>query len=92
MSGVKVETSSKGDSSLQIVGCLNTTHSHTTASKKVHNPVKVMFTLLQNTLSGYGGYVYETVSMCECGVDIFLSPDTSYLLNNYCCSLNFYFI
>lgn len=69
LSGVKVETVSKEAAEClpQIVGCLNTTHSHINASKKLHNPVKVVFTLLQNTLSGYGEYVYEW------GVDIFLS-------------------
>lgn len=56
--------------STQIVGCLNTTHSHTTASKKLNNPVRVMFTLFQNTLSDYGGYLYELQSPCECGVHI----------------------
>lgn len=45
----------------QIVGCLNATYSHATASKKPSNPVKVMFTLFQNTLSGY----WETcMSLC----------------------------
>lgn len=63
--------------STQIVGCLNTTHSHTTASKKLNNPVKVMFTLLQNSLTGYRGCVHELMSMCKCGVHISPSPITA---------------
>lgn len=89
LSGVKVEAASKetAECSSQIVGCLNTTHSHTTASKKLHNPAKAMFTLLQNTLSGYGGYVYEFVCMCECRY--FSEPRHllhCYLLKTFCCS------
>lgn len=38
--------------SSQTMWCLNTSHSHTTASKKLNKPVKGVFTFFQNTLSG----------------------------------------
>lgn len=51
----------------QIVWCLNTTHSHTTASKKLNNPVKGMFTFFQNTLSGCWDMCIR-LYLCDCGV------------------------
>lgn len=53
MSGVKVETTSKEATGVLASDSVVFKHSHTTASKKLRNPVKGMFTFLQNRLSGY---------------------------------------
>lgn len=53
-----------------------------------------MFTLFQNTLADYGGYVCELLSQSECVLHIATSPITAhsatdqYLIKTICCSFH----
>lgn len=62
LSGVKVEAASKEAAGVLASdsGVFKHTHSHTTASKKLNNPVKVMFTLLSQATGDM------CMSLCLC--------------------------
>lgn len=74
LSKVEVEAASKEAEGVLALDSGVFKHSHTTASKKLNYPVKVVFTLLQNTLSGYD----ICISLCECSVHISLSSITTH--------------
>lgn len=63
--------------SSQTVWCLNTSHSHTTASKKLNKPVKGVFTFFQNTLSCFWDMCIK-VCLCVTVVYKFSSAITSH--------------